>query len=345
MGPKTIVILAVLALSAVIAAGVALTLESASSRDARIGSPVFPDLIDRANEVVTLNVASRRGQLTLERGEAGWRLAQSDGFKVMAVKASGSILDLASLRYYEEKTSRPEKYGKLLLRDIDAAGSESKRIVLKDAAGAVLADLIIGRGKISLPGTDSGGIFIRLPGDKRTWLARGGLNFGELASDWLDREIFDIAGDRVERVEIIRPNGETLVITKRSPMTLVYSLNAMPSGTQLRIEEEPALIASNLEGFLIEDARRAGAVPFAPDQIARARFETFDGLRAVAEIVVVDGQGWVRFRFSGTGAAAAEARALSKKTKGWVYRIAGFRAERLTKRLADMVEPAKSEKQ
>ncbi len=345
MGPKTIFFLAALTLSAVLAAGIALTLESAGNRDARIGSPVFPDLFDRANDVATLSVASRRGRLTLERGEDGWRLLESDGFKVLTVKARGSVLDLASLRYYEEKTSRPEKYYRLLLRDIAQAGSESKHVTVKDAAGAVLADLIVGLGKNNLPGTDTGGVFIRLPGDKRTWLAQGGLNFGELASGWLDREIFNISGDRIKRVAITRPDGETLVITKQSPMTLVYSLDAMPPGSKVKYDEEPALIASNLERFFIEDARRAGSVSFPPDQTARAEFQAFDGLLAVAEVVAAEGVGWVRFTFLGTGAALSEARALTAKTKDWVYRIAGFRAERLTKRLADMIEPADSQKQ
>jgi hypothetical protein len=172
------------------------------------------------------------------------------------------------------------------------------------------------------------------------------LSFGEFPSEWIEREIFNIAGDRIKRVEITRPSGETLVITKRSPMTLVYSLNAMPSGTKIKYDEEPGLIASNLEQFLIEDARRAGTVSFAPGKIARARFETFDGLSSVAEVTIVNQQGWVRFSFSGTGAAAvSEAQALSDKTRDWVYRIAGFRAERLTKRLVDMLEPADTKQQ
>lgn len=345
MGPKTIVILAALTLVAVIAAGIALTFESASSRDARIGSPVFPDLLDQVNDVATMSIVSRRGRLTLERNDTGWRLKESDGFKVMPIKASGSVLDLATLRFYEQKTSRPDKYYKLLLRDIDEAGSQSKRVTVKDAKGAVLADIILGLGKSNLPGTDAGGLFIRLPGDTRTWLAQGGLNFAELASGWLEREIFDIAGDRIKRVEIVRSDGGSLVITKRSPMTVAYLLETMPPDTKIKYDEEPGLIATNLERFVIEDARRAGAIAFPPDRINRARFETFDGLQAVAEIVFVDGQGWVRFRFRGTGAAAAEAQTLTDKTKDWVYRIAGFRGERLTKRRADMLVPADREKQ
>lgn len=345
MGPKSIIILAALTLCAVIAAGIVSALDSVGGRDARIGAPVFPGLLDRANDVATLSIASRRGKVTLARGEGGWRVLESDGFRAMAVKARGSVLDLASLRFFEQKTSRPDKYYKLFLRDIDDPYSESKRITLKDAAGSVLADLVVGLGKNSLPGTDTGGIFIRLPGEDRTWLAQGGLNFGEFPSEWIEREIFDISGDRIKRVEITRPNGDTLVITKRSPMTLVYSLNAMPSGTKVKYDEEPGLIASNLEGFLIEDARRAGAVSFPPGQITRARFETFDGLSSVAEVATVSRQGWVRFSFSGTGAAVSEAQALSAKTKDWVFRISGFQAERLTKRLADMIEPADSKKQ
>jgi hypothetical protein len=340
MGPKTIVILAVLTLFAVIAAGIVSVLDSAGNQDARIGTPVFPDLLDRVNDVATLSIASRRGTLTLVRGEGGWRLLESDGFQVMSVKARGSVLDLAALRFFEQKTAKPDRYYKLFLRDIADPYSESKRITLKDAAGDVLADLVVGLGKNNLPGTDTGGVFIRLPGDKRTWLAQGGLNVGEFPSEWIEREIFNIAGDRIKRVEITRPSGETLVITKRSPMTLVYSLNAMPSGSKIKYDEEPGLIASNLEKFLIEDARRAGTVSFAPGKTARARFETFDGLSSVAEVTIVDQQGWVRFSFIGTGAAASEAQALSAKTRDWVFRIAGFRAERLTKRLADMLAPA-----
>ena len=342
MSVRTILILALLSAVAVISAAIALGTDRSAALDPRIGTLVFPGLNDRANDVATLKVESSYGVLTLQRAEGNWTLKESDGYPVIPVKANGSILDLATLRFYEPKTARSEKYAKLNLLEFDLPGSGSMRVTVKDNEGAMLAEMLVGNSKFNLPGTKMGGIYLRLPGDQQAWLAAGGLNISGVPGKWLEPLVMHIAGERIKRVEISQPQGPPIVITKRNPQTLVYSLHGVPAGYKVRYDEEPKLIATNLEAFELEDVRRAGAIKFYPMRTVSTLFETFDGLQVTVESTVIDGKYWARFQVTTADGSQAnsEAKAIGESTKGWVYRIASYRGERLTKRFESMLAPA-----
>ncbi len=344
MSPKTIVVLAVLAICMTIAAGTSLTLDRGARLDPLIGTSVFPELLDRANDVALVTVESNLGKLSLDRAASGWTLRESDGYPVLPVKARGAVLDIGSLRYHEAKTKRPEKFAKLNLLDFNAEGSGSSRVILKDKSGATLADLIVGNSKFNLPGTTTGGVYIRLPGKDQAWLAQGGVGFSGVASDWLEPKVFSIAGHRIKRTEIRNPANESVVVTKRNPKTLVYTLQGVPPGFKLRYAEEPKLIATNLEAVELEDARAAKAVAFPAQGTRQTVFQTFNGVQVIVETSKQDGGNWTRFDFSalpGSDAAAVEeARKLSKRTQKWVYRIADFRAARFTKTMSELIAPS-----
>lgn len=344
MKVKTILVLAALTVCACIAAAVALSLDHEANLDPRIGEPVLPTLVDQVNDAATITVKSGRGTLHLDRGPDGWSLRESDGYPVITVRAKGTLLDLVSLRFHEPKTNRPEKYGKLNLLDPDAPGAESIHVAVADKDGETLADVLIGNTKFNLPGTKTGGVYLRLPDETRTWLAAGGINLSNLPGDWLRREIIDIAGDRIRRTEIRNGDGPPVVVTKRNPQTLVYVLNGVPAGYKLKYDNEPKVVATNLEDFELDDARRAGAIDFPPGRTAKTVFETFDGLRVTVETVARDDGPWSRFDVVATedasDAVRQEARTLAERLAEWVYRIPPYRAARLTKSFGEMIEPA-----
>lgn len=345
MSPKTIIILAVLAVCTAVAAGFAVSSDSSARRDPKIGEPVFFGLIDQANEVASITLKSNFGTLTLDRSAAGWTLRESDSYPVQTVKANGSVLDLASLRFHEPKTNRPDKYAKLNLLDFDAPDSGSSHVVVRSKDSAVLAELIVGNSKFNLPGTKTGGVYLRLPNDPQTWLAQGIVNFSGLPSNWLERPIFSIAGDRIKRVETRSPTTKPVVITNQNTNPLAFSLQNIPANFKLRYKDEPGLIATNLEGLVLEDARKAGAVSFTAANTNQAAFETLEGLQIIVETTRNDAGTWARFDFGMTSEATpsvmAEAKELVERTKGWVYRIPEFRAARFKKTMTELIEPTR----
>lgn len=345
MSPKTIIILAVLAICTTIGAGFAVSFDSGARQDSRIGTALFPDLIDQANDVASITLKSNFSTLTLDRTATGWTLRESDGYPVQTVKANGAVLDLASLRFHEPKTNRPDKYAKLNLLDFDAPDSGSSYVVVRDEDKGVLAELIVGNSKFNLPGTKTGGVYVRLPGDAQAWLAQGNVNLNGQVSYWLERSILSITGDRIKRVEVRRPPAKPVVVTRQNAKSLVFSLQDMPENFKLRYKDEPALIATNLENLLLEDVRKAGTITFTPSSTNKTVFETFDGLEIIVETISNDGGTWARFALTAksdaTPSVTAEAKMLTDRTKGWVYRVPDFRAARLTKTMAEMIEPSR----
>ena len=345
MSPKTIIILAVLAICTTIGASLAVSFDSGARQDSRIGAALFPDLIDEANDVASITLKSNFSTLTLDRSSVGWTLRESDGYPVQTVKANGAVLDLAFLRFHEPKTNRPDKYAKLNLLDFDASDSGSSYVIVRDKDKAVLAELIVGNSKFNLPGTKTGGVYVRLPGDARAWLAQGNVNLNGQASHWLERSILSITRDRIKRVEVGRPPAKPVVVTKQSAKSLVFSLQGMPANFKLRYKDEPALIASNLEDLMLVDVRKAGTIAFAPGNTNKTVFETFDGLGIIVETTANNGGTWARFALVAKSDAApsvtTEAKKLTERTKRWVYRVPAFRAARFTKSMAELIEPAR----
>ena len=99
-----------------------------------------------------------------------------------------------------------------LFLDIDAPGSGSTRVSVQAKDGTALAELLVGNAKFNLPGTKTGGVYLRLPGEARTWLAAGGLNLSGLPGDWLEPSVLHIAGERIKRVEIAGRNDDPVVM-------------------------------------------------------------------------------------------------------------------------------------
>ena len=161
MNPKTIKTLGIATIVTAVGAVAFNALRArgtaASATDARL----IPSLEDRVNDVRTIVIDGQDGTLTLNGSAAGWTLAERGGYAANADKARDFLLALRAARRLEEKTSDPEKLGRLGLESPDAEGSQSKRVTLKDEGGATIATLLVGNHRIGKGGAT------QLPGGAR----------------------------------------------------------------------------------------------------------------------------------------------------------------------------------
>jgi Domain of unknown function (DUF4340) len=73
-----------------------------------------------------------------------------------------------------------------------------KRITLKDAAGSVLADFIVGKPVPSREGFR----FVRIPGEKRVYASRMDIELSTTFQDWINRDLLELASDQVGGITI-----------------------------------------------------------------------------------------------------------------------------------------------
>lgn len=350
MSPKTFAALALATVVAVAAAAFAVTRDRGFTPVAGAGEVVFPGLIERVNDVAKMVIELPAGTLTIERGKDGWTVKENDDYPARAVEVRQVVLALAGLKLLEPKTRNADKFAKLELQDPTVKGARSKRVKLFDRDGALLADVILGRRRQTLPGTTLGGVYLRRPGEDQTWLAAGGPEVSDERRDWLERKIVDVAGTRVKKVVIRHPDGETLTFSKAKPEAADFTLENIPEGKKLIGLAGVNYVGGALRALQLDNVRKSSDT-FDAQTTVTADFTTFDGLTVQVLTTKRDGKSWIRLDASAASAdaktkdgasVADEAKEINARTGGWTYQISDYDASNLTKRYKNLVEDKKS---
>ena len=316
---------------------VGLAVKALGEREAPMASslldePAFPGLAGDLEAVSAVRVETGGGTVTARRGEAGWSLAERDGFPADGGKARDVVLAMANLRLMEPKTALASKLPLLELEDPAGEEAASRRVTLMDAEGAPLASLVIGKERFGAFGPGRNGAYVRLDGETQSWLADRTLRLPSAATDWLARDLLSIPADDIDRVEL-GSDGEIVLMRDETGAII---LENMPEGRVLAQAFVDPIIGT-LSSLKLEDVRKAES-----DEIARipARFVTRDGLEVLLELSTETDVGetrhWVRFTFEGSADSASTSRA---ELDGWEAQIPGHVAERLGSVLEDLLEP------
>ena len=339
MSPKSFTALSILTAAALFAALVMVATDRNDGPAAGVGEAAIPGLLQKANDAGSIIIEHAGGKITMTLGEAGWTVKEGGGYSARTVKIKRSVFGLAQLTLREPKTRLKKNFAKLELQDTDVKGANSKRVRLFDKAGKAIGDIIVGKRRPSLAGTTGGGLYVRKPGEDQTWLAAGDADLSGKIVDWLERKIIHLEAKRVKHVVIRHPDGETLEVTKATPEESLFSLNAIPAGKKVASHTEPTTIGKALENLVLDDVKKDNlAVPFDPAKIITIDYTTFDGLAVRVRMVKQNGGFWIKVEASGEHQDAAK---ITRRTKGWVYRIADYSASILTRRVKDLVEDAK----
>lgn len=338
MNPKTFTLIAATTAIAFGLAAFSLGRDSGFRPVAGTGDKVFPDLLAQVNDVTRLAIDGPNGTFTLTRGEGGWTMKESGGYAGRAVKLQRTILGLAQLRLVEAKTLKKENYSKLGLRDRATKGAQSSRVRLFDAKDLILADLLTGAARKSARGAaSSGGVYVRRPGEARSWLASDNANdFAGEKRDWLERKIIDIKAKDVKSVVIRQAGAETVTLSKTSPEATAFTLENIPQGKKLISLASLSTVGAALADLLLDDVKN-GAVQFDRTQTVTTDVTTFDGLSVRVLTAKKDGKFWITLNASGNDKAAA----IMARTGGWIYRISNYAASKLTKKLDELLEDEK----
>ena len=342
MTPRGFTIIAVATLVAAVAAAASIGGRSVGN-DATVGGAVFPGLIDRVNDVATIMLEHNGGAFTMQRRGGAWSMNESDGYAVDAGKAKKMIVELADLKLAEAKTRQKARYGKLQLEGPSEKDSQARRVRLFDAKGAVMAEAILGRRRYDMPGLRSEGVYLRKPDDPQTWLAAGAVSVATVAREWLQRTIIDIPEDQVKSVELVHPDGERLRVTKDDPKAAHFTLHDIPDGKRLKYETDPDNIAAVIEKLELEDARKADKIAFDDDKTITGTFVTGGGLTVTVKMTKADGKDWIRISsVASAGSPSVElARQVNARAEGWAFEVAGYKAARMRKRMAEIIKDVK----
>jgi Domain of unknown function (DUF4340) len=345
-----------------VAAAVATEPSNRLTRIAGSGKLVLPALAKSINDVHAITIARQKGSLTVSRDKDGWHVKERGGYRADPSKVKEILVGLSGMKVLEPKTSRPDLYDRLDLRDLSNKDSAAQLVTVVGADNKTLAKLLIGkseRGRFG-PGT----VYYRKPGEKRAWKASGDLNIDHDPADWIAKDLVDIRKTRVRRFVVTAKGGETVTIERPKPgAALELKTTPLPEGMVAKTDGSISAIANVLDKLSLDDVREASKIDWAGKTVSTAELRTYDGVVITAKVAEVKkDEVWVRFdvAYDAAGiivpkgkvhekmeiktaeAAKKEVAQLTARFKGWAFKLPATTLSNLQLRLKDVTEKKKT---
>lgn len=301
-------------------------------------APLFGDLLERANEVQTVAIASAGGKLTLQRSGNDWSLTEAGGYPVPADKVRQLVAGLAGLRLREPKTDQPARHARLEVEDITANDAKSRQVSLLGGDGKTLASLIVGKPNRTLDLNGLRGVYVRSPDEPLAWLAEGTLAVPTAVTDWVDRAVVDLPAAKLKSA-IFEPVGAgKVILTRAEGGESGFTLAPVPDGRSADPDAVQRL-ADAFSGIALDDVRADKDTDKAV-KAATVEAVSTDGLKLQAELLALDGATWLRVKAEAEEGAAAteEAKTIAARVTGWLYKLPQFKAGLLQPKIEDYLK-------
>lgn len=294
------------------------------------GALAFPGLAPRLSDAARVEIRRGEAAVNLLRAGEDWALAEMHAHRARPGRVRELLAGLTELRLAEERTADPARLDRLGLDDASAV-----RLRVLDAGGAALAELLLGRRRVRTQGSMAGGgvpetIYVRRPGEARSWLAEGRLAAEPDPQLWVDRDVANIAPARLRRVEVARAGEPPLVLSRD------------PSGQELLRVELPADAPAADRTALDEVGRAFEMLTFsevlpaadAPGEaLGEARFLLDTGAAVTARARKDGERVWLLLAAEGD----AEAALWNARWRGWAYQVGAWKEPAVVPRLADLL--------
>ena len=301
----------------------------------RYASEIFlPGFAEAAKNATRIEILAPGGAFTVAQTPQGWVLPDRGNYPADFDEVRRTLISLAQLTTIAPKTERPDWLTHLALGT--PPSGNGTLITVKDAKGAVLAQLITGN--VEQLGDPSGatGLFVRRPGENRSWLVRAVFpTHGDIGS-WMMKRVVDIGPARLKSVTVVPAAGASFTVGRAAAGDPVGVEGLPPTVTpDVQLVNEIGFAVATLS---VEDVRPAGAMDFA--RAARVMATSFDGLAVQLELVQrLDGI-WARIGANGTGPKAAEeAAGVNARARDWVFRLPAEKAKVLLVDRARLLTP------
>ena len=317
---------------------------------------LFPDLRSQLSDVDTIKISSNQEEFTLQREGEDWFVKERWNFLADFNLAKRTLIDLADAKILERKTNKAEQYPVLSVEGMEQGG-DSIHLTLLDGDDAV-ASLILGRERELGQTGGARQFYVRRADEDRSFLAEGYLNINPLMLNWIKSEVTNIARERIARVNIIQPNGNTARLINLGKKDK-FGTPEDRSKTIFKYEQLGYDIASTLFQLRMEDVQPASGFSRGAAEIVTSEFITFDGLKVITETSfdIDSGLYFTTFKAEYDASLVSpaskdiialnvlktaeqvklEVGELNQQLGNWVYRFGGFIGTNLMRAKADMV--------
>ncbi len=358
---RSLIILLAVTVVAVAAAAFAILHQQASVTTKVERKMLFPDIESKLERVTKLAVKSASGATVVERKDSKWLVPAKHDYPADRAQVRKVLLSFTRMEAAEEKTSKPDLYDRLGLRNVDQKGSKAVLLTLSDASGQAVASLLIGnrapsRGVYGNGRTgEKDRAYVRKPGEAQSWLAVGVPEVSVDPGKWIDENLLALPRERVKRITVHHPKAPEVTLSRADAGDETFTLADVPKGRKMKSVGESDSAASALSFLSFDDVKPAADVDWSG--ATEVVFTAFDGL----EITIHIKDDWAKFGAAyhlkvaeeGKGTKAlpasppdgkAEAKRLNDRYGAWAYKLPSYKVHDLTPTLKDLTEPVKKAK-
>lgn len=344
MSPRGFVILLVVTVLAAIGAIVMAVQPAASDTDAVAGDPMFPALGQKLADAGEISVTTPQYTITWKRQGDGWVSPERGDYPAHKGTVSDLVSSLAHMTKVEAKTAEPDWYQYIKVGDPGATPPTGiAHMVVKSADGQVLADVVLGARSYSIAASHArGGMFVRAPDDKQSWLVEGVASAPTELQEWFDA-VVDIPASDVAGLTILMGDKTVFEARKTDETNGNYELvevdPAQAAGDSVANSNSIRSTASAIVGLRADDIRAIDSM--SPGEDARTdRFTTASGLTLDVTMFDADGRTWAIFKASAAeGSEAAKLAAdINSRAANWAFRLDASRTTRLMQPVANLVQ-------
>jgi hypothetical protein len=293
------------------------------------GSLMFPDLAPALQLASRIEITSKGKTVVIAKKGDVWGVADLGGYRVQGAKLREMLTGLTELRIVEPRTSDPEQFARLGLDDPAKPDGTATLLRVLGGDDKPLLEIITGHRRMRTQGNVPESIYVRRPGENRSYLAEGRLAVDADPALWLDRELMNIANTRIATATI--RNGEQVLEFARADGKLVLRKPEVPGPLDdFKLEE----VARALETLSFQDVKAAQDTP--GEKIGSGVFVTTEGLSVTADIYRAGNDIWARFDVAGPDALGEEVGILAARLQGWAYQLGSWKQKALAPSLEDL---------
>jgi hypothetical protein len=337
MKPRSFAALAVLTAIALVVAIATYFANNRWSQPKVTGAGLFPGLAAQAGRMARIELKQGDKSLVLARDKEAWSLTDRGGYPAKTEAVRALLVKLSGAELVEPKTRNKDRYALLEVEDPGAKDSKSRQVRLLDDKGGVIAEAIVGKKRFDAIGGSKNATYVRKQGDAQSWLSNADIEVSVAARDWVQANVLDVPQPKITKLTLEMPGEEALVIERDPADKAKYALAGMPADKKLKEGAGLDAIVRAAGNIELDDVRKpTGAAPAA--DVSVAKLEAEDGLGVTLKLRKEGEDTWVSIEATGAdGDAKKTAEEITKRTQGWEYKLAPYKAQSILKRRADLI--------
>lgn len=229
--------------AAVVVTAVGVTINQSNQGTVDLDSPlILPGLGADAATLNRVSIESAGNNLVVEgvMKDGKWVIGNLGDYSANTEKLSAVIEALKSARKVEAKTSKPEAFHHLGLRDLSDPQSIAALVTLTGSSGK--HQILVGD-----KGKSGNGQYVRLVDDNQTWLIDKQIEKPGKAEDWIVRSMFDFGFDDIQSLKISGRYDYSLL--KETQESKNFVVSPMPDNHEMKyasVADTPVRILGNM---------------------------------------------------------------------------------------------------